>query len=418
MGRRLPAETVYPLLTCCFALFTSLVISVSLIYQTQTAGLNPFQLVMVGTALEATAFVFEVPTGVVADLRSRRLSVLLGLTLMGVGFVLTGAFAIFWTIILAHVVLGIGQTFISGAQQAWVADEVGVEQVGKVYLRGAQTDQYGRLAGIPVGVGLGVISLRLPLIAGGLLLVLLAVFLAVVMTERGFKPAQREGKASLAMLGGGLASATREVRGRPLLVTLLVIMAFYGAASEGFGRLWVAHFYTNLGFPSFIDLKPVVWFGALRMAVSLISLVAVRELRLRLDTSSHQVVSRSLLVINSLQMASLAIFAVAGDFYLGALVYISAVVLSRMFDPLYLAWINQNIDSSVRATVISMGNQMDSLGQIGGGPALGALGSLGSVRLSMLGAAAALSPAIALYFRAFGQGQERAPLTAGSGGDS
>ena len=49
---------------------------------------------------------------------------------------------------------------------------------------------------------------------------------------------------------------------------------------------------------------------------------------------------------------------------------------SRMWDPLYLAWINQNIESRVRATVISMSSQTDAIGQIAGGPLLGAIGSL------------------------------------------
>jgi DHA3 family tetracycline resistance protein-like MFS transporter len=193
------------------------------------------------------------------------------------------------------------------------------------------------------------------------------------------------------------------VRAKPLLVTILAITAFYGAAGEGFGRLYVAHFIDNIGFPSVPDFEPVVWFGALRLASSLLTLVALRQVRLNVDTTSHRSVSRALLVINSVQMGSLVVFALTGDFYIGALSYLGAAVLSRMFDPLYLAWINQNVESHVRATVISINNQFDSFGQIGGGPVLGAAGSLGSTRLAMLGAALLMSPAIALYFRAFGQ---------------
>ena len=95
------------------------------------------QLVLVGTALEATIFLFEVPTGVVADTFSRKRSILLGLILTGAGLALIGVFPRFETIVLAQLIWGIGFTFISGAQEAWIADEVGVENVGPVYLRSA-----------------------------------------------------------------------------------------------------------------------------------------------------------------------------------------------------------------------------------------------------------------------------------------
>jgi len=55
------------------------------------AGLSPFRLLMLGTALELTIVLFEVPTGVVADTVSRRLSVIVGLALTGLGFAITGA---------------------------------------------------------------------------------------------------------------------------------------------------------------------------------------------------------------------------------------------------------------------------------------------------------------------------------------
>ena len=59
-------------------------VSMSL-YEATVAGLSPIQLVLVGTTLELSAFLFEVPTGVVADVYSRRLSIIVGYFLMGVG---------------------------------------------------------------------------------------------------------------------------------------------------------------------------------------------------------------------------------------------------------------------------------------------------------------------------------------------
>ncbi|MDQ4045355.1 MAG: hypothetical protein M3173_07895, partial [Chloroflexota bacterium] len=74
--------------------------------------------------------------------------------------------------------------------------------------------------------------------------------------------------------------------------------------------------------------------------------------------------------------------------------------------PLSAAWINQNIDSRVRATVISMSGQADAIGQIVGGPGVGAVGNLFGLRAAMAAAGAILIPGLALYARALGQGEQ------------
>ena len=135
--------TVYLVLEFSAALLFSLIFTVSQLYFVTTVQLSPLQLVLVGTILEATVFLFEIPTGVVADLRSRRLSVILGYALMGVGFLVEGAFPYFASVALAQVLWGFGYTFTSGATQAWVADELGEDRAGQAYLRGAQAAPAG-----------------------------------------------------------------------------------------------------------------------------------------------------------------------------------------------------------------------------------------------------------------------------------
>ena len=108
------------------------------LYEATVAGLTPVQLVLVGTTLEISAFVFEIPTGVVADAYSRRLSIIIGYLLMGVGFLVEGLFPAFLPILLAQVIWGLGYTFTSGATQAWISDEIGEEHANKLLLRANQ----------------------------------------------------------------------------------------------------------------------------------------------------------------------------------------------------------------------------------------------------------------------------------------
>jgi len=72
---RLPAKTVYYGLEFALSMPTWVVMAVYLVSE---LDLSPLQLVLMGTAMEAAVFVFEIPTGVVADMYSRRLSLIIG----------------------------------------------------------------------------------------------------------------------------------------------------------------------------------------------------------------------------------------------------------------------------------------------------------------------------------------------------
>lgn len=81
--------------------------------------------------------------------------------------------------------------------------------------------------------------------------------------------------------------------------------------------------------------------------------------------------------------------------------YLAVSACRGLIGPLQSAWINSTIDdSSVRATVLSIVNQADAVGQVAGGPAIGAVGSSVGLRPALAPGAGALAPAVALYGRA------------------
>lgn len=86
---------VYLFINVAFGLSFMLYATISSVSRIQTVGLNPLQLVLVGTALELAALIFEVPTGVLADTYGRRRSVILGFLLIGAGFSFEGALPTF-----------------------------------------------------------------------------------------------------------------------------------------------------------------------------------------------------------------------------------------------------------------------------------------------------------------------------------
>src|SRR5581483_2687960 len=159
-----PAYRVYLGLSAAQFLAFSMLSTVSGVYAVKAAHLNPLQLVLVGTTLEGVAFVLQVPTGVIADVYGRRLAVLLGLFLTGIGFLIWGALARFETILLAQLFFGGGYTCMDGAEEAWIAGEIGDASAGHVFLRGTQAQQLGGIVGIVLSVALASVSLNLPLL--------------------------------------------------------------------------------------------------------------------------------------------------------------------------------------------------------------------------------------------------------------
>ncbi|MDN4093766.1 hypothetical protein QYF48_13185 [Brevibacillus agri] len=100
--------------------------------------------------------------------------------------------------------------------------------------------------------------------------------------------------------------------------------------------------------------------------------------------------------MTALKIAALISFAMAPD-ALAALLLIGAI--ESLINPLYDTWLNLNIESSVRATVLSMMSQSNAFGQTAGGPAVGWIGNRLSIRASLLTAALLLLPILAVFGR-------------------
>src|SRR5207248_2212840 len=185
--------------------------------------LSPLELILMGTVMEATIFVFEIPTGIVADTYSRRLSLIVGFVGMGAAVVLVGASSTAWVVIALWGLWGLSYTFTSGAFQAWIADEVGAESVGSLFLRGKRVGFAGALAGLALGVAIGVWSLRAAVIVTGAIELSCGLVCIVAMPETGFRRRPRaEREHALRELWTTAASGMRFVRGQTLVLILVV----------------------------------------------------------------------------------------------------------------------------------------------------------------------------------------------------
>jgi len=364
--------------------------------------MSPFQLVMAGTALEVAYFLFEVPTAVVADMYSRRLSVVIAGVVSGIAMVLIGLASAPAGVVLGMSLWGLGWTFRSGAEDAWLADEVGSERLGSAYQRGAQVARLTGLLGIGAAVALALAHLWLPFVAAGISAILLALALAVAMPENGFsRPMQALRLPGVGAIAGIARDGARVVRASPVLLLIVMIFVLAGAFQEGFDRLWEAHLLLDVGLPPIGDLGDVAWFGVLGAATLVLAFAVAGPLVSRLERLRAKRLARLLLVLHATLLACALGFALAGSLWLALTAYLATAVIRDLASPPLTTWVNESItESSVRATVMSLTTIAGSLGEWTGGPALGLVGNRWGVRAALAAGALLLGPALLLFSRA------------------
>ena len=379
------------------------------VYLVQELHLSPLQLVLMGTAMEGAVFLFEIPTGVVADTYSRRLSLIIGYLGTGVAWMAVGVVSAPWLIIALWGAWGLAYTFTSGAEEAWIADEVGADKVGRIFLKGSRVWYVGAVAGLVLQVAIGIYSLRAGVIVGGAVTVIAGLLCLVAMPETGFTRRPREERGSaLSELKATASTGARYAWAAPVIVLLIGVDFFMGMSSEAFDRLKEAHFLRDVGLPAVGSLEPVVWFGIFWLVGMVLGFFATGWMLKRFERGGLRVVTTMLFALTALEMVAMFAFAFAGATGL-AIVALLAVFFARdLAGPLYTIWLNDQIrDSTVRATVLSISGQANAIGQAGGGPVLGAIGNVWGIRAALATGAAVIAPALALYGRAIAhQGRE------------
>lgn len=386
----------------------SLVFTYSSVYLVTVAGLDPLQLVLVGTALEVSVFLFEIPTGVVADTFSRRWSVIIGVFLIGLGFIVLGLLPYFLPVLLAQVIWGLGFTFTSGALQAWISDEIGEENAAPAFMRGMQVGSLGAFTGTLLAAGLGNISLSVSILSGGGMFFVLGFYLLLKMQEHGFQPIPSGERTTFQRMWGTFRSGARLVKARPALVSILLIGFVFGLFSEGYDRLWVAHLLERFSLPELGGLNSLTWFAIIRTASMLLNAGAAEVVQRRADLSKTRLLA-SLLAVNSAGvLVCLVGFALGQWFGLAVALVLTISMLRNVNDPLYTAWVNHRLDPAVRATVISMSSQVDAIGQIAGGPFVGLIARQVSIQAGLLTSAGLLAPVLVLFgLQLVGRGKEK-----------
>lgn len=425
-------KSIYLFYRSGLALVFSLVFTAASLYHIKLVHMNPLQLVLVGTMLEITHFLCEIPTGIVADRYSRKLSILIGLGLVGLGLILEGAIPTFFTVLLAQIIWGVGDTFTSGADTAWIVDELAYENgaledeeaLEPLFLRSAQLSQWASLFGIPLSLGLAMIHPNIPFFLSGVICLAMLLLLFRSMPEKGFSPqiSSFEGSPSLSKLVSqfteSFVKGGRFLRMVPILMIAGAVMFFEGLYSEGFDRLWTAHFLnglhqstfganlSTLGFDSsafsFLGNGDELSLLGVNLIAAILGILLMKWLEHRAETLKDRSLIGVMALISGGKMLFILLFATTGNVLGIAFAYCLGNSLRNSFYPLYDGWVNRQISQSeLRATTLSLLGQLNSIGQILGGPILGFVAWKLSLPLGLVISGILAGPILFLFWKLY-----------------
>ena len=151
-------QNVYLVLTLFNTLATSFIWGINTIFLLD-AGLSNAEAFLANAFFTIGQVIFEIPTGMVADIRGRRTSYILGtLTLAASTLLYLGAWMVhapFWAWAISSILLGLGYTFFSGATEAWLVDAMAYSEykgeMESVFAKGQAVSGIAMLAGSVAG---------------------------------------------------------------------------------------------------------------------------------------------------------------------------------------------------------------------------------------------------------------------------
>lgn len=314
---------------------------------------------------------FEIPTGVIADSKGRRISYLLGtLTLAITTFLYlvlawTHAPFVLWAIV--SLFLGLGFTFFSGATDAWLVDALKFTKYkGQLEAVFGKAQIVGGIAMLTGSVGGGLIAqfsnLGVPYIVRAGLLVVTFVIALMFMKDLGFSP--ERGVKYTKAIKGILSASIKYGFGKPAVRWVMIAAPFISGVS-----IYVFYALQPYLLALYGD-ETAYWIAGLAAAI-----VAAAQIvgGFMVPFVRRMFKRRTAVMLFGFFISSLILIAMyfMPNFYLVILMVVLWGLISAAVTPVRQAYLNDLIPSKQRATVLSFDSLLGSSGGVVSQPALG-----------------------------------------------
>lgn len=334
----------------------TMMMTAAIVYRIDLAKLEPYQLILLGTALEIAVIFFEVPTGIIADKYSRKLSVIIGYAIIGLGFLVELMSLAFVFIFIAQIIWGFGYTFISGALDAWVSDETKNDQIEHTFIHANTISKLMSILGIIFAFLLGTIDIRLPMLLSAILYILLSVFLIFTMKEHAFQKGMTHSMFHQFKLG------IKHIFKSPMLKIFVFTAFFLGLYSEGIDRLEEFIVLDQVKDTIFSHLPSIYIVSIMHMIVAILGMIMLLIIKKYVSEGIKTYQWFFYLIL--MMSIGLLIFAYMINPYYSLLGFFFFRMTRQGIDPLYTSIQAREVLSNIKATVMSTFGQIDAIGQI------------------------------------------------------
>jgi DHA3 family tetracycline resistance protein-like MFS transporter len=329
--------------------------------------INLFEIALLAATFEASILLFEIPTGLVADIYGRRISVVLSAVFSLIaGFVFI-FFPFLAGFIVAEIVAGLGETLRSGALEAWLVDslkhEGKEERVKSAFAAGTKFKSAGNLLGLVLGGYLASLNMKLVWVPFTALFLILCLFLILKMREK-YELERKVSEKVKSRLSETIRQSIRVLKSQRLILALLILLLFSGFAFETISQFWQVHFDENLSVPT----KYFGWIAAIAFMLTILLIDKVTALSGKFKREIS-----SLFILEFLFLVSLLALAFAGSPVLAVILFILLHSFVNFKEPIFLDLYNKRIPSAQRATLLSFQSLVGSTGEVLAGLCIGVI---------------------------------------------
>lgn len=324
----------------------------------QDTGMRMQDILVLKSIYSVAIVMFEIPSGYCADVLGRKKTLLMGSILGALGFVIYSMNQAYAGFVVAEIILGLGQGFISGADSAMLYDSLKAADSTALYLKHegritAVGNFAEALAGIAGGL-LATITLRTPFYFQALVAAA-AIPAALMLKEPGLGSSQKPRKNFRDLR----LSVHHAFVQHPILPWAILISSVTGTATLTFAW-FVQPWFKAAGLP--LALYGVMW-TLLNLTTGAVGLFAHRVEKLLGREKS---------------LICVVVFISLGYFLAGSLIRLQAMGVLFIFyaargiaTPVLKDYIHRDCESEIRATILSFRNFIIRINFAVAGPALG-----------------------------------------------
>lgn len=323
-------------------------------------GLSLLDVNLVNTVYFATILLAEIPTGAIADVYGRKRSYLLSNVLVGVGFFVYGSSESLFGFLLAEITIAIGATCESGAYQAWLIDSLKHEgykgSINRVLARKGLFETIASVVASLIGSALADINPVIPWYCAGSILLLNSFLAILLMKEEYFSRNSYRVVEKLQELKKTVQRSIQYASSEKSVRFILILTTLQYVAIQAPNMQWQPLYIGEQG--------KHIWLGWIWVGIStLAALGGIVSNRFLAKVGDEK---RALIIAQAAIGTGVALAGVLRLLPLSLMVFLLHEVARGLFKPLHDVYLNDNIPSKERATIISCSSILYHLGGIVG----------------------------------------------------